>query len=821
MFKSYFKIAVRHLQKQKGFAFINLFGLSIGIACFSLLLRFAVFQFSFDRFHENAANIYRPYNWDRFDGGRAPVAYTDVYGTVGGSVGEAMKRNFPDVVNYVRMQLPWGQNVVRTGTKVTRAVVSFADPSFFTIFTFPLEYGSVGTALQHVNDIVVTETRAKILFGTADVVGKTIEIQLGTAFQPFRISGVAKDIPANSTIGFDVLGNFAFAEANSAHFIIGNNWHPIARETWVQLRPGSRLPGNAPALARFIRNFDPDFDKNLKSYLADEKKAGVEWKESGSPVTFRLQSLLSVHTDSWFNSWGFTDDGRVDPKLTWILLAVATGILLIACINFTTLAIGRSAGRSKEVGVRKVIGAEKRQIVFQFLSEAMLFSVASTLLGLLLAKAMLPWFSQLVGTDLNFPFARYPMINLVLVAVALLAGLLAGCYPALILSNFRPVEVLKTKVRVGGSNLFMKALVTFQFVLSIGLIVCTIVILRQTEHMIDKNPGFDKENVVTIDASQSDPNITFPSFKQALRSEPTVVGVTCAAAGLGAGRDFPGYTDHGVSAAVAVIDTGYIRVLGMQLLAGENLGVTRYPDSIRPLIINEAMVRAMGWKTDEAVGKEIRDFQGKTAIVEGVVKNFHYRPLSEDVKEQVFENWGDKGYIYFYVRLHPGNPATAIKAMERAWNDAMPGIPMKYSFLDEDLNVYYQAEQKWSKIMGWAGGISIFLACIGLLGLAALAAINRTKEIGVRRVLGASVRNIILLLSRDFLFLIFVSFLIATPLAWSAMHRWLQGYAERISINWLFFVLAGGGALLMALLSISFFVIKAASGNPVRALQRD
>jgi putative ABC transport system permease protein len=821
MLKNYFKTAIRHLQIQKGFAFINVFGLSIGIACFSLLLLFASYQFSFDRFHENAANIYRPYQWDRLNGGKTPMGYTDVNGTSAGSLGEAMKQNFPDVINYVRMQLPWGENLIRTGTKVTRVTLGFTDPSLFSVFSFPLEYGNPAGVLQDVNDIVVTESRAKILFGTTDVVGKTVEIQIGTAFQPFRISGVAKDVPAKSTIRFDVLGNYRFAAVNNNRFFIGNNWHPTIRQTWVQLRAGSKLADDAPRLAQFMQTYDPGFEANTRQYIAEMKKAGIDWKGNELPVSLRLQPLLSIHTDNWFNGWAFTDYAKIDPKIIWILLAVAAGILLIACINFTTLAIGRLAGRSKEVGVRKVIGAEKRQIIFQFLAEALLLSLLSTLLGLLVAKLLLPWFNQLSGMDLHFSFVHYPMTDLLLIGVALVAGLLAGCYPALVLSNYKPVEVLKNKVRIGGSNLFMKALVTFQFVLSIGLIVSTIVILRQTEYMVGKNPGFNKENVVAIDASQSDPNVTFPLFKQALGAEPSVVGVTSAAAGLGSGQDFLGFSNYGLSADINIIDTGYIRVLGMHLLAGENLMTIRYPDTIRPLIINETMARAMGWKTEEAVGKKISDFQGKTALVTGVVKNFNYRPLNETVRNQVFETSPDKGYPHFYVRVHPGDPAAAISAMKKAWSSAMPGVPMKYSFLDEDINNYYQAEQKWSQLVGWSGGISIFLACLGLLGLAALAAVNRTKEIGVRKVLGASVVNIVLLLLRDFLLLIFLSFLIATPLAWAAMHYWLQGYADRISISWQVFALAGAGALFIALLPISFSVIKAAAGNPVLALRRD
>ncbi len=313
-------------------------------------------------FTKNAANIYRPYEWDRL--GSPPTGYTDVSGSSAASLGEAMKQNMPDVVDFVRIRLPWGENLIRANNQVNRVSLSFADPSFFSVFSFPLKYGTKTSALHNLNDVVLTESRAKTLFGTDDVVGKNIELQIGTSFYPFTITAVAIDPPENSTIQFDVLGNFQFASANRNKFFIGNSWHPTVDQTYVQLRAGSTLPGHTAALAAFMQSFDKNFVTNTKSYIAEMKKSGIDWRESGLPVSIRLQPLLAIHTDVAFNGWSFADFGKIDPKIIWILLVIAGGILLIACINFTTLAIARSAGRSKEVGVRKVIGAERKQIIF-------------------------------------------------------------------------------------------------------------------------------------------------------------------------------------------------------------------------------------------------------------------------------------------------------------------------------------------------------------------------------------------------------------------------------------------------------------------------
>lgn len=815
MILNYLRIAIRSLLKQKALAFINVFGLAVGISCFCLLLLFAINEFSFDKFHVNAANIYRAYTvWDASAWGKADeseIDYTEYSSFTKQTLAEAMKKELPDVVDYVQMQLPWTENLVRANNKVLHAEVGFADPQFFSVFNFPLKYGNKATALRDAHDIVLTSSRAKTIFGTDEVIGKFVEIQLGNSFYQFTVSGVAEDVPENSSIRFDIIGSFSFTDSHSPDsFIIGSNWHPTVKQTYVLLKPGSKLSNDPKALSRFLQTYTP---------LSMFKDMGAtNWNKKELPVTLKLQPLLDIHTDSWFNGYAFTDYEVINPKAIWILLTIAAGILLIACINFTTLAIGRSAARSKEVGIRKVIGAAKFQVIFQFFAEALLLSFFSAILGLILAYLFLPWFNQLSGRSLSLSLFLYPQMILMLFGLVVIVGFLAGSYPALVLSNFKPVEVLKNKLRMGGSNFFTKSLVTLQFALSITLIVSTIIILQQTNYLKNGTTGFNRENVVAIDATEVDPNKVFPIFKQDVIAHSEIVGVSSAAAGLGAGKDLLGYSDQGLSAAVNIVDADYIKLLGMKLIAGRDFEPVAANDTVRRVIINETMAHAFGWAPQDAVGQKIKHFQGRTAHVIGVVKNFSYRPLSEGIKNQLFMTTPDKGYSYFYIRINSRN-ATALVAIKKAWGVAAPDVPMKFSFLDEDVDKYYRSEQRWSAIVGWAGGISIFLACLGLLGLVALAAVNRTKEVGIRKVLGASVVNIANLLMSDFLKLILIAFALSSPAAWYFMNNWLQGYANRITVHWTIFLIAGVLSISVALLTISFQVIKVALANPVKNLK--
>ena len=819
MLKNYWKLALRNLQKQKAFTAINILGLSVGIACFALLLLFASNEYGFDRFHGHAHDIYRLYSlWDRsLNEGREPQPYVDDYWFNGKErpIAPALKQFFPEVQDYTHIQLAWGENLIRTGNKTIRAEWSYTEPSFFSIFDFPLIAGQKAAVLQTMNDAVITESRAVQLFGSAqNAVGHTIEVLLGTKFFPFTVSGVVKDPPVNSTIRYDIIGPWKFCSAFRADaFDIGNNWHPTVRMTYVQLKPGSTLAKDPLQLTRFQRSFTPP--------SAWKDLAGDNWKKNTPPVTLHLQPLLDIHTDTWFQGWQFTDYQRIDPQTLWILLGIATGILLIACINFTTLAIARSAARSKEVGVRKVIGAAKRQIIVQFLSEAMLLSAISATLGLALAYLLLPEFNYLANRQLHFSLTQYPQLFLLLTAVAIVAGILAGSYPSLVLSRFRAIEVLKNKIRIGGANGFTRSLVTFQFALSIAFIGSTVVILRQTNYMLTRNPGFDKENIIAIDASQTDPDKTFPAFRQSLLNNPRILGVTSAGAGMGAGKRLLGYSDKGINADVNIIDTNYINVFGMHLLAGSNIKPAPLNDSLRPLVINETFMHTMGWNLNNAVGQLVRPFQGNTGVVRGVVKNFNYESLGQPVHNQLFISTPERGFVNFYVRIRAGDPAHALSLLTRAWHNVAPAVPLKYSFLDEDINAFYQSEQTWTRIVATAGGVSIFLACLGLLGLASLAAVNRRKEVGVRKVLGASIPDLVFLLSKEFLLLVGIAFLIATPATWLWTHHWLQGYANRIDLPFSVLLLAGLAALLTALLATGLQALKAANANPINSLRSE
>ena len=812
MIKHYFKIALRNLGRQKVLSFINIVGLSVGLACFSLFLLYAVNEFNFDRFHKNAGAIYRVYRSTIAMNGQGPEG--DPY--LPAPLGPAIKQDLPEVVDFVRLQIGGGESFVKVDNTVSRVKVSYADPQLFSVFSFPLKYGAAQTALKELGNIVLTREKANQLFGTDNVVGRTIQVKIDDSFVPFTVSAVAENIPANSSIRFDVVGSFEYMLTTNSGKRSVNNWHRSSYQTYVQLRPGSGLVSDTKKLAAFRHKYYPDEEKELK-------ESGFKWESADPPVRFVLQPSRSSHIDT--KVWAGAVE-NIDPKTIWILLSIAAGVLLIACINFTTLAIGRSARRAKEVGVRKVIGSERKHLVIQFLAEAVLLSILSLALGLLLAKLLLPYFNQLSGRELQFSFSQYPEMIWMLAGLTMLVGLLAGSYPALILSGFKPIEVLKSRVRVNGSNLFTKSLVTVQFAVSIGLIICTMVIMQQTKYMSSKNPGFTKDNIIMVDASDTKTKEIYPLFKQAIASRTDIAGIAGAELGLGEdeGWSRSGFEYNGTHKDVFeyFIDKDYIPLMGMKIIAGRNFDPKISADTVTSVIVNETMVRDMGWTIDNAVGQQIKGYmESKTPVVVGVVKDFNYRPFKEKVMPQMFHQFNDYAPYRFFVKIKPGNPAPALAAMERSWKLVVPDLPFKYSFLDESLDRFYKSERKWSNIIGWAGGISVFLACLGLFGLAALAAINRTKEIGIRKVLGASLPVIVKLLSKDFLKLVAIALVIAAPFAWYFMNKWLQDFAYRISIGWWIFVIAGSMALLVAFVTIAFQAVKAGIANPVTSLRTE
>ncbi len=816
MFQNYLKIALRNLFKQKGLTAINVLGLSIGLATFSLFLLYAVNEFSYDRFHEKADSIYRVIKWREKGFAGREEAGGDPYMPM--PLGPALKADLPDVAQFVRLREASGENFVRANGEVSRAGVHFADPAFFEVFSFKIKYGSLASALKERYNVVLTEKMAQRLFGESNPTGKTLEIKLEDKFESYTVSAVVENLPPNSSIQFDIVGNFERLYATEYGEQSLTNWQRNTLQTYVLLRPGSSLATNSKQLLSF-------YQSHYRHQEAELRKEGT-WNGEGAPLSYRLQPLREMHTgtEKWSSS-----AAAVDPFGILTLLAIAAGVLLIACINFTTLSIGRSASRAKEVGVRKVIGGSRGQLARQFLTEALLLSGISALIGMALGQGLLPFFNEMADRQLSFSWKIYPEIAWLVLGLTLFSGLLAGSYPALVLSGFKPVEILKRKVRLGGANFFTKSLVTTQFVVSIGLAAATLIVVQQLNFMHSQNPGFDKENVVIVDASDTDSEKIYTRFRQLALQRPEVMGVASAELGLGHGMGWSqsGWMSKGKSkdAYEFFIDADYLQVLGMQLIAGRNFDAKFAADTINSIIVNEAFVKDFGWTVETAIGQKLDGYENNPSeaipIVVGIVKDFNFLPFKEEVKPQLFHQFANYAPYKFFVRLRPGDPAQVLAGLKAAWASAEPVLPFKYTFLDENLDNFYKSETRFSIIIGWAGGISIFLACLGLFGLATLAAANRTKEIGIRKVLGASLGGIVNLLSKDFLRLVGVAFLIAAPLTWFFVVDWLEGFAYRIDLSWWQFVLAGSGAVAVAFLTVSFQGVKAALADPVKSLRSE
>ncbi|MFB0497222.1 putative ABC transport system permease protein [Mucilaginibacter sp. OAE612] len=801
MIKSYFKIALRALAKQKVLSFINIFGLSVGIACFSLFMLYAINEFSFDGFHKNATNTYLVLdaNGKQNIKALAGVVYTPM------PLGPAMKQELPGVANYVRYIQPY-ETFVKIKNETRRENIAYADSSFYHVFSFKFRYGNAKSAINGLHSIVLTENTAERLFGKTNAIGESLQVKIGDVLESFIVTAIAENPPSNSSFQYSMLINFdCFGKTRSGK-MGANDWWMNVFVTIVQLKPGSTLAGNSKLLSSFWQRHFPT-----------EKSGG-----------YNLVPIRNIHTSAALAGMKVPP---VDPKSIWILLSIAGGVLLIACINFTTLAMGRSASRAKEVGIRKVIGGTKKALAVQFLTESLLLAFFSTMIGLILVYLLLPYFNQLSGRELSFSFAQFPMLTVLIAGLVLVVGVLSGCYPALVLAGFNTVEVLRAKIRLGGANFFTKGLVTFQFVLSATLIVSAIIITQQLHYMESRSPGFNKENVLVVGTlGVPGSKQLFPLFKQELSRYPGISGLASADIGLGEheGTGFADFSYNGkpINTKQFHIDPGYIPTLGMHLLAGRNFDPVIASDTVNAVIINESMMKELGWRLESCIGRQLEgygDLGFKNPTVVGVVRDFNFQPLTDRVQPALFHQFerSRESLNFFYVRLQPGNPSKALAAVQSAWKKIAPDYPLQYNFLDEDINRFYQAEARLGNIISWAGGIAIFLGCLGLLGLSALAVVNRTKEIGIRRVLGASVPAIINLISKDFLGLVVGAFLISTPITWWFMNKWLQAYVYRVSIEWWFFCLGYIAIILVALLTLLFQAIKAAIGNPVKSLRTE
>jgi putative ABC transport system permease protein len=820
MLKTYFKTAWRNLVKNKTFSLINIAGLAVGMAACLLILQYVLFELSYDRFNEHYADIYRVVN-DRYQNGKLAQHGTITYS----AVGPALKNDYPEVENNVRVE-PFREEIISTGDKkIGDQVLLAADNSFLSVFSYPLLAGDRNSALAAPNNVILSESLAGKLFDMRhndyqSLLGKVVV--RGRDSVPCKITGICRDVPGNSHLQFDLLlsysslysgGNGYWKEAEY-DFTDSDFWH------YIQLKKGTDY-----------KQLEAKLDAFSRKYFQ-----GI--KVSGSIEKFSLQPLSRAHLYSDFEyEIGKTGSATV----VWGLLIIAVLIMVIAWVNYINLTTAKSMERAKEVGVRKVTGATKRQLMGQFLSESFLINLVAILLALALVWLMQGSFNHLVQQKLSLAVLFRNNLQgyslTILIVVCLLAGILAaGFYPAFVLSSFKPIVVLKGRFSSSARGIALrKVLVTGQFAVTILLIMGSLVVYRQLRFMNRQQLGLNMDQVLVI----RPPVLTtwdsgfigrVNSFKEEIKQIAYVKGAATSrrVPGEEMGRAFDiQRTDKNSDTRLVMrnmgMDADFIRVYGIQLLAGRNFSAPDYnPDwrALHTVILNESAVKQLGFATnEEALGKKIKLFRKDWDIV-GVVKDFHQKSLRYAVEPTLLlPTYATNNPIS--VKISPQNLTATLEAIKTKYAAFFPGNLFDYYFLNEHFNYQYKNEQLFGKVFGLFAALAIVVACLGLLGLSLYAITQRIKEIGVRKVLGASVASLVVLLSKDFIRLVLVSFIIASPLAYYIMHQWLQGFAYRISISWWLFAFTGLTAVTIALCTISIQAIRAALANPVKSLRTE
>ncbi len=812
MWVNYLKAAFRNLSKQKLLTLINVSGLSIGLACPALFILYALNEFNYDCFHQDVDRIYEVYrNTGKIDD---PDRRMDTYLPM--PLGPAIKTDLVDVDEMVRMRGAWGEEFIRIDGRVDKMPLNFADPSFFNVFNFSILYGDKKHPLQNHYDLVLSRQTALRFFGQENAVGRTLEIRNGEEYVPFTVTAILNDIPEQSSIQLDALANYELLSETAAGERYHNRWNRSSFQTFVKLVPGSNLAHDQPRLDAFRKKYYPAEE-------AERRSRGL-WDREGIPVTYGLMPMTAIHTQPEFFN-GFV--APVNPQTIWLLIAISLGVLIVACINFTTLAIGRSSGRAREVGIRKIIGSKKRHLMVQFIGESILLSLISAVFAMILVNYLLPSFNELADTHIDFHFNQQAVFFMVLAGLTVFTGILAGVYPAVVLSAFEPLKIVQGKMRFSSGNTFTRSLVVFQFVLSTALICSTLTILKQLNYLKTSYPGFNKENVIIVDADGVDTRIVGPRFKQKVLAIKGIQGITGSELSLGEGTGWSrsGWNDgtQERSAYEYFVDPDFLKVLGIELIHGRNFNPEIAADTMTSVVVNQAFLRAFNWTPEEAIGKELKGYYDAEdramPRVIGVVSDFHYRPMSEDVQPQLFHEFRDYLPHQYFIRLPAGDPSPYLAAIGMAWEETADEIPYKYAFLDENLERFYQSEARWSKIIGWAGGISIFIACLGLFGLSLLSSISKRKELGVRKVLGAQISALIYVQIRNFFMLVILGISISIPITWYIMSSWLQHFANRIQVGPGIFLVGAAGSLLLALITVLFNSLKEANHSPIQAIQ--
>lgn len=813
MIRNYFKVALRSLARQKVYSFINILGLSVGLAACLLIVLFVTDEFSYDRFHEKGDRIYKVALE------RIYPNHSTYYAVIPHSYADILPTDFPEVEQSVRMGGPFGNEIIRYKNELGEEIkfeedfMMAADSNFFNVFSIKLLEGDANTVLSGLGDIVVTQETAKRYFGETEPVGKMLKI-FG---QDFKVTGVCENIPANSHFKFDFLCKWSEEFFGGGH---EKNYTSFSAHTYVLVKPNT----NAAAL-------EAKFPKMVDTYAAaqierDLGKSWADYKKEGNGYRYFLQPLTSIHLDPTHLEAKIKPGGNLN--YVYFLIGIALLIVVIACINFMNLATARSSERAREVGVRKTMGSERTQLVVQFLTESVLLSLIATILAVLLVIIALPYFNDLAAKQLHFTFTLPIAGGLLLMGVV--AGLLAGSYPAFFLSAFNPVMVMKGTFTSNAKGTWLRnGLVIFQFWISIVLIVGTLVIADQMEFMQRQSLGYDKEQMLIIE-NAGNLQGKLQTFIDEVKEMPEVAKAANSRAKLGSEGDFFGaqFQMEGSSEILTtkslIIDDDFIETIGFEVAEGR--AFSQQTNDSLSILLNETAVRTLEIK--DPIGKKLSEMQrtangnlSKDYTIIGVIKDFNFQSLHDHITPLTIlsNETAERGGNFIYARIKAGELNKAVAKVELKWREFAPDIPFKYQFLDQSINANYESEQRAGTLFGVFSGLAIIISCVGLFGLAAYTANLRTKEIGVRKVLGASVGTVVFLLSKDFTKLVLIAFVFAVPLGWYVMSQWLEGFAYRTSLSAGTFILAGGIALVVSLLTVSYQSIKAAMRNPVKSLR--
>jgi putative ABC transport system permease protein len=807
MIKNYIKTAFRNLLKNKGFTAINILGLALGLATCLLIVFYVFDELSFDKFNTKANRIYRLNNNIKFGGNEGSYSESPAL------TAAALKADFPEIEQVTRFRQRGGNQVKKGNFNIQEDNMVYADNAIFDVFTLPMVDGNPATALKAIHSVVITEKMALKYFNTINAAGKVLTFN-DTAL--YKVTGVIKNIPKQSHFNFDFFISMPTLSESKDDSWFSNNF-----DTYILFRPGVDYKKFEVKLPEFVRKHA---EAQLQSIL---HMSFAKLEQTGNYFRFSLIPLLKIHLES---NTKYDMGNKGDIKIVYIFSAIAIFILLIACVNFMNLSTARSSNRAKEVGVRKVLGSARKNLIAQFLTESVMVTLAGAIIAVLIAWGFLPLFNQVSAKELTITPQIIGWLIPVMIVFIIVVGCIAGSYPALFLSGFKPIEVLKGKLAAGfKGGIFRSSLVVFQFSISIFLIIGTIVIYNQLKYIQNKDIGYDRDHVMIVNQVWALGNKA-KTFKQEIKQLAGVKSVTMTGflPTSGYNNNSSLFKDPVLDAKRAIqssiwnVDEDYIPTLGIKMKTGRNFSADMKTDS-SAIIINEAAAQLLGFSNP--INQTLYlPMDSKASIMKafhiiGVINDFNFKSLRENVTPLVLFDSEDTGSLT--IRINSTNIPALLAQVKDKWRSISPNLQINYSFMDEDFDNNYRTEQRIGQIAISFTSLAVVIACLGLFGLAAYAAEQRNKEIGIRKVLGASISGIVGMLSKDFIMLVLIAILIAAPCAWWAMHSWLQGFAYHQPFQWWVVILAGISAVLIAFITISFQSIKAALANPVKSLRSE